>query len=88
MRLYLFDVDGTLISAHGAGRLALTRALEDTYGTAGPADLYDSRGKTDPHHISGLVRMALTMPTGGACRASPGSGHVPLPGPRSPSITW
>ena len=48
MRLYLFDVDGTLISAHGAGRLALTRALEDTYGTAGPADLYDSRGKTDP----------------------------------------
>jgi len=58
MRLYLFDVDGTLISAHGAGRLALTRALEDTYGTAGPADLYDSRGKTDPQIVFELMTAA------------------------------
>jgi len=58
MRLYLFDVDGTLISAHGAGRLALTRALEDTYGTAGPADLYDSRGKTNPQIVFELMTAA------------------------------
>jgi len=58
MRLYLFDVDGTLIYAHGAGRLALTRALEDTYGTAGPADLYDSRGKTDPQIVFELMTAA------------------------------
>jgi phosphoglycolate phosphatase-like HAD superfamily hydrolase len=58
MRLYLFDVDGTLIYAHGAGRLALTRALQDTYGTAGPADLYDSRGKTDPQIVLELMTAA------------------------------
>lgn len=58
MRLYLFDVDGTLIYAHGAGRLALTRALVDTYGTAGPADLYDSRGKTDPQIVFELMTAA------------------------------
>jgi phosphoglycolate phosphatase-like HAD superfamily hydrolase len=58
MRLFLFDVDGTLIYAHGAGRLALTRALEDTYGTAGPADLFDSRGKTDPQIVLELMTAA------------------------------
>ncbi len=58
MRLYLFDVDGTLIYAHGAGRLALTRALEDIYGTAGPADRYDSRGKTDPQIVFELMTAA------------------------------
>lgn len=58
MRLYLFDVDGTLIFAHGAGRLALTRALEDIFGTAGPADRYDSRGKTDPQIVFELMTAA------------------------------
>lgn len=27
-RLFLFDVDGTLVSARGAGRTAMARALE------------------------------------------------------------
>src|SRR5574341_1217019 len=58
MRLFLFDVDGTLIYAHGAGRLALTRALEDTYGTAGPAVLFDSRGKTGPQIVLELMTAA------------------------------
>jgi phosphoglycolate phosphatase-like HAD superfamily hydrolase len=58
MRLYLFDVDGTLTYAHGAGRLALTRSLEDTYGTAGPAHLYDFRGKTDPQIVFELMTAA------------------------------
>jgi len=55
MRLYLFDVDGTLINAHGAGRLALTRAFEAVYGTAGPAQGYDFRGKTDPQIVFDLM---------------------------------
>ena len=55
MRLYLFDVDGTLINAHGAGRLALTRAFEAVYGTAGPVQGYDFRGKTDPQIVFDLM---------------------------------
>ncbi len=55
MRLYLFDVDGTLINAHGAGRLALMRAFEAVYGTAGPVQGYDFRGKTDPQIVFDLM---------------------------------
>lgn len=47
MRLFLFDVDGTLVTARGAGRRAMAAALEATYGTAGAIDGYDFRGKTD-----------------------------------------
>ncbi|HEY6099821.1 MAG TPA: HAD family hydrolase [Anaeromyxobacter sp.] len=35
--LYLFDVDGTLVSAGGAGRRAFERALADRCGHSGPA---------------------------------------------------
>ena len=47
MRLILFDVDGTLLSAQGAGRRALGRALEAVYGTRGAIDRYAFPGKTD-----------------------------------------
>jgi phosphoglycolate phosphatase len=56
VRLFLFDVDGTLLTARGAGRAAFKRALERTYGTAGTLDAYDLRGKTDPR----IVRDVLT----------------------------
>ena len=58
MRLFLFDVDGTLLTARGAGRLALSRAIERTWGSAGPIDRYDFRGKTDPRIVSDLMREA------------------------------
>lgn len=58
MRLYLFDIDGTLVTAHGAGRLSLTRALEATFGTAGPVEHYDFRGKTDPQIVIDLMTAA------------------------------
>jgi phosphoglycolate phosphatase-like HAD superfamily hydrolase len=47
MRLVLFDVDGTLLLARGAGRRALGRALVEVFGTAGALDRYDLRGTTD-----------------------------------------
>ena len=47
MRLILFDVDGTLLSAQGAGRRALGGALEAVYGTRGDLDRYAFPGKTD-----------------------------------------
>ena len=58
MRLFLFDIDGTLVRARGAGRAAIHRALEATYGTAGPIDSYDFRGKTDPRIVYDLMAAA------------------------------
>lgn len=55
MRLFLFDIDGTLVTARGAGRLALRRALEAVYGTAGPIDRYDFRGRTDQRIVFDLL---------------------------------
>jgi phosphoglycolate phosphatase len=51
----LFDIDGTLLSAGGAGRRALERAFARRCGTAAP--LHDVRfnGMTDP----GIVRAGL-----------------------------
>ena len=53
--LLLFDVDGTLISAKGAGKRAMHRALLEVYGHAGPIDSYDFRGKTDPQIMTALL---------------------------------
>lgn len=58
MRLFLFDIDGTLISGHGVGRLALTQAMQETYGTAGAYERYDFRGMTDPRIVRDLLRGA------------------------------
>jgi phosphoglycolate phosphatase-like HAD superfamily hydrolase len=55
VKLVLFDVDGTLLSASGAGRRAIHRALVDVYGTAGPIDSYDFHGKTDPQIVRDLL---------------------------------
>lgn len=61
-RLVLWDVDGTLLSARGAGRRALARALERVYGTAGHIDGYDFRGKTDPRIVLDLMGAAGLAP--------------------------
>lgn len=58
MRLFLFDIDGTLVTARGAGRRAMSRAMEAVYGTAGAIDAYDFRGKTDPGAIFDILRAA------------------------------
>ena len=58
MRLFLFDVDGTLVSAGGAGRMALRRALDEVYGATGPIDHYDFRGRTDPRIVLDLLAAA------------------------------
>ncbi len=58
-RLFLFDIDGTLVTAAGAGRSALSAArCSTTYGATGPIDAYDFRGKTDPRIVSDLMRGA------------------------------
>lgn len=58
MKLVLFDVDGTLLTADGAGRRALDRALREVFGTAGPIEGYDFRGGTDAQIVRDLLRLA------------------------------
>jgi phosphoglycolate phosphatase len=58
VRLFLFDIDGTLVSAGGAGRMALAHALETVFGTSGPIETYDFRGRTDPRIVRDLMGAA------------------------------
>jgi phosphoglycolate phosphatase-like HAD superfamily hydrolase len=58
MRLFLFDIDGTLVYAHRAGHTCMIRAMEEVFGTAGDQERYDWRGKTDPQIVCDLVRAA------------------------------
>jgi phosphoglycolate phosphatase len=53
----LFDIDGTLLHSHGAGRRAMEAALIGVFGTKGsPAYRYD--GKTDRQIVRDLMRGA------------------------------
>jgi len=47
-RLVLFDIDGTLLDADGAGKRAVHDALVEVFGTTGPIDRYSFAGRTDP----------------------------------------
>ncbi len=58
MKLLLFDIDGTLIRSHGAGRETMSLALTEVFGTAGPIDDYKMSGKTDPRIITDLLLAA------------------------------
>jgi phosphoglycolate phosphatase len=57
-RLVLFDVDGTLVDAHGAGSRSVREALVRVYGRTGPIDSYDFHGRTDPQIVRELMRAA------------------------------
>jgi phosphoglycolate phosphatase len=95
MRLVLFDVDGTILTARGAGRRALAAALNQVYGTAGDIERYDLRGRTDPRIVfdlmegAGLSREAVrerlddcfeAYARGLAAEIGDGSAVVTLPG--------
>jgi len=54
-RLALFDIDCTLIDAHGAGGRAIMRAIRDVYGVDGELGDYSFHGRTDPGIISDLA---------------------------------
>ena len=51
MRLVLFDIDGTLVSTDGAGRLAVTRTFEDVTGIPDGFAGVRMAGKTAPQII-------------------------------------
>lgn len=54
-RLVLFDIDGTLLSARGAGARALRGALVDVFGQPGPIGAYSMGGRTDPQIVRELM---------------------------------
>ncbi len=54
-RLALFDIDCTLIDAHGAGGRAIFAAIEATFGVTGDLDGYSFHGRTDPAIVSDLA---------------------------------
>ena len=54
-RHVLFDIDCTLIDAHGAGGRAIFRAIDDVYGVRGDLDGYSFHGRTDPAIIIDLA---------------------------------
>ncbi len=62
MHLVLFDIDGTLLNSHGAGRRAMKVALERVYGTAGNLDRYNMAGKTDRRIIFDVLTAAGLTP--------------------------
>ena len=54
-RLVLFDIDCTLVDAHGAGGRAIMRAIRDVYGVEGDLGDYSFHGRTDPGIIRDLA---------------------------------
>ena len=55
----LFDIDGTILNCHGAGRLSLERACRDVFGTTGRMSEINFQGKTDP-----LILYEALLPVG------------------------
>ncbi len=47
-RLLLFDLDGTLVDVHGAGRVAMDRAANELFGPHFTFDPVDMAGRLDP----------------------------------------
>lgn len=56
-RVVLFDIDGTILLSHGAGRVAMEQALTEQFGTPGP-DSYRYDGKTDKLIVRETMRLA------------------------------
>ncbi|HEY0025506.1 MAG TPA: HAD hydrolase-like protein [Longimicrobium sp.] len=54
-RLILFDIDGTLLDAGGAGRRAIATAMVKVYGQTGRLDGYRMGGRTDPQIVRELL---------------------------------
>lgn len=57
-RLFLFDIDGTLLKCGPQIREIFESSLVEVFGTAGPIDTYDFAGKTDHGIVGDLMREA------------------------------
>jgi len=65
MHICLFDIDGTLISTGGAGKLAMERAFEEAFRVAPERTRVPYAGRTDRAIAGDLMRHAGIEPTAG-----------------------
>lgn len=67
----LFDIDGTILLASGAGRRAITTALGEAVGTVAAFEQVRFDGKTDPQIVEELLAASghQTPPTAAAVEA-------------------
>ncbi|HEY4243391.1 MAG TPA: HAD family hydrolase [Kofleriaceae bacterium] len=77
MILYLFDIDGTLLHAHGSGRDAFTAVFAEAHGIADACAGVRFGGKTDPAIIDEIYLARLGRPASGDERAAFLSAYLP-----------
>src|ERR1700687_2309966 len=57
LNVFLFDIDGTLISSGGAGKTALEEAMASEFGVTEPVGKVEFSGRTDRAIIRDLLAM-------------------------------
>lgn len=75
--LYLFDIDGTLIHAHGSGRHAFDAVMLECHGIANASEGIRYGGKTDHQIIDEIFVARLGRPATEAERATFVSAYIP-----------
>lgn len=59
MILYLFDIDGTLLHAHGSGREAFDAVFVERHGVANASEGIRYGGKTDPQIVGEIFQARM-----------------------------
>lgn len=77
MILYLFDIDGTLLHAHGSGRGAFDAVMAEQHGVADASAGIRYGGKTDPAIVDEIFRTRLGREATAAERAAFLDAYVP-----------
>jgi phosphoglycolate phosphatase len=62
-RLFLFDLDGTLVNTSGAGTRSLNKVFRDLYGVDNVAEKVRLHGKTDPAIFREAIHLCLGRET-------------------------
>jgi phosphoglycolate phosphatase-like HAD superfamily hydrolase len=75
--LYLFDIDGTLVHAHGSGRVAFDAVLSELHGIDGASSGVRYGGKTDHNIVDEIFATRLGRAMTDAERAAFIDAYVP-----------
>ncbi len=75
--LYLFDIDGTLLHAHGSGRVAFDAVLAEQHAIANASEGIRYGGKTDPQIVDEIYVARLGRPATAEEHAAFLAGYLP-----------